>query len=142
MNILVLNGPNLNLLGSREIEIYGEETLDELCMWIETSQEGRDHDFKFYQSNHEGVIIDSIHDERQWAQGMIINAGALSHYSYSIRDAISSVKIPTVEVHISDIMNREDFRKISVLKDVSINQVYGMGKQSYIEGVKILNESH
>ena len=71
MNILVLNGPNLNLLGSREIEIYGEETLDELCMWIETSQEGRDHDFKFYQSNHEGDLIDTLHDEREWANGII-----------------------------------------------------------------------
>jgi len=141
MNILVINGPNLNLLGDRDHEIYGDNTLDELMMWLETSPEGSNHNFKFYQSNHEGVIIDSIHDERQWAQGMIINAGALSHYSYSIRDAISSVKIPTVEIHISDIMNREDFRKISVLKDVCINQVYGMGKQSYIEGVKILNEN-
>ena len=141
MNILVINGPNLNLLGERNQEIYGDNTLDELMMWLETSPEGSNHNFKFYQSNHEGVIIDSIHDERQWAQGMIINAGALSHYSYSIRDAISSVKIPTVEIHISDIMNREDFRKISVLKDVCINQVYGMGKQSYIEGVKILNEN-
>ena len=141
MNILIINGPNLNLLGERDQEIYGDNTLDELMMWLETSPEGSNHKFKFYQSNHEGVIIDSIHDERQWAQGMIINAGALSHYSYSIRDAISSVKIPTVEVHISDIMNREDFRKISVLKDVCINQVYGMGKQSYIEGVKILNEN-
>ena len=142
MNILIINGPNLNLLGERDQEIYGDNTLDELMMWLETSPEVSNHNFKFYQSNHEGVIIDSIHDERQWAQGMIINAGALSHYSYSIRDAISSVKIPTVEIHISDIMNREDFRKISVLKDVCINQVYGMGKQSYIEGVKILNENH
>ena len=142
MNILIINGPNLNLLGERDQEIYGDNTLDELMMWLETSPEGSNHHFKFYQSNHEGVIIDSIHDERQWAQGIIINAGALSHYSYSIRDAISSVKIPTVEIHISDIMNREDFRKISVLKDVCINQVYGMGKQSYIEGVKILNENH
>lgn len=141
MNILIINGPNLNLLGERDQEIYGDNTLDELMMWLETSPEGSNHNFKFYQSNHEGVIIDSIHDERQWAQGMIINAGALSHYSYSIRDAISSVKIPTVEIHISDIMNREDFRKISVLKDVCINQVYGMGKQSYIEGVKLLNEN-
>ena len=141
MNILIINGPNLNLLGERDQEIYGDNTLDELMMWLETSPEGSNHNFKFYQSNHEGVIIDSIHDERQWAQGMIINAGALSHYSYSIRDAISSVKIPTVEIHISDIMNREDFRKISVLKDVCINQVYGMGKQSYIEGEKILNEN-
>jgi 3-dehydroquinate dehydratase-2 len=139
MNILVINGPNLNLLGERDQEIYGDNTLDELMMWLETSPEGSNHNFKFYQSNHEGVIIDSIHDERQWAQGMIINAGALSHYSYSIRDAISSAKIPTVEVHLSDIMNREDFRKISVLKDVCVNQVYGMGKQSYIEGLRILN---
>tara|TARA_B100001142_G_C14342981_1_gene658730 strand:- start:3867 stop:4295 length:429 start_codon:yes stop_codon:yes gene_type:complete len=139
MNILVINGPNLNLLGERDQEIYGDNTLDELMMWLETSPEGSNHNFKFYQSNHEGVIIDSIHDERQWAQGMIINAGALSHYSYSIRDAISSAKIPTVEVHLSDIMNREDFRKTSVLKDVCVNQVYGMGKQSYIEGLRILN---
>ena len=141
MNILVINGPNLNLLGERDQEIYGDNTLDELMMWLETSPEGSNHNFKFYQSNHEGVIIDSIHDERQWAQGMIINAGALSHYSYSIRDAISSAKIPTIEIHLSDIMNREDFRKISVLKDVCINQVYGMGKQSYIEGLRILNAS-
>lgn len=139
MNILVINGPNLNLLGERDQEIYGDNTLDELMMWLETSPEGSNHNFKFYQSNHEGVIIDSIHDERQWAQGMIINAGALSHYSYSIRDAISSAKIPTVEVHLSDIMNREDFRKTSVLKDVCVNQVYGMGKQSYIEGLRVLN---
>tara|TARA_X000001036_G_scaffold67469_1_gene58311 strand:+ start:14912 stop:15340 length:429 start_codon:yes stop_codon:yes gene_type:complete len=139
MNILVINGPNLNLLGERDQEIYGDNTLDELMMWLETSPEGSNHNFKFYQSNHEGVIIDSIHDERQWAQGMIINAGALSHYSYSIRDAISSAKIPTVEVHLSDIMNREDFRKTSVLKGVCVNQVYGMGKQSYIEGLRILN---
>ena len=141
MNILVINGPNLNLLGEREPEVYGGNTLEELMMWLETSSEGSDHSFKFYQSNHEGIIIDAMHDERQWAQGMIINAGALSHYSYSIRDAISSINIPTVEIHLSDIMNREDFRKISVLKDVCIQQVYGLGKQSYIEGLKFLNDN-
>ena len=142
MNILVINGPNLNLLGIRETKIYGYESLDEIMTWLENSIEGSNHNFKFYQSNHEGVIIDSIHDERQWAKGMIINAGALSHYSFSIRDAISSAKIPTVEIHLSDIMNREDFRKTSVLKDVCIKQVYGMGKQSYIEGLRILNVNH
>ena len=109
-------------------------------MWLETSSDGRNHNFKFYQSNHEGVLIDAIHDERQWANGMIINAGALSHYSYAIRDAISSTGIPTVEVHLSDIMGREDFRKISVIKDVCVRQVYGLGKKSYLEGLKILNE--
>jgi len=141
MNILVINGPNLNLLGDRESEVYGESTLEELMMWLETSAEGADHKFKFYQSNHEGVIIDTIHDERQWAQGIIINAGALAHYSYAIRDAISGIKIPTVEVHLSNIMEREDFRKISVLRGVCIKQIYGLGKQSYIEGLKILNNN-
>ena len=140
MNILVINGPNLNLLGEREPEIYGNDTLEELMMWLETSSDGRNHNFKFYQSNHEGVLIDAIHDERQWANGMIINAGALSHYSYAIRDAISSIGIPTVEVHLSNIMGREDFRKISVIKDVCVRQVYGLGKKSYLEGLKILNE--
>ena len=140
MNILVINGPNLNLLGEREPEIYGNDTLEELMIWLETSSDGRNHNFKFYQSNHEGVLIDAIHDERQWANGMIINAGALSHYSYAIRDAISSTGIPTVEVHLSDIMEREDFRKISVIKDVCVRQVYGLGKKSYLEGLKILNE--
>ena len=140
MNILIINGPNLNLLGEREPEIYGNDTLEELMMWLETSSDGRNHNFKFYQSNHEGVLIDAIHDERQWANGMIINAGALSHYSYAIRDAISSTGIPTVEVHLSDIMGREDFRKISVIKDVCVRQVYGLGKKSYLEGLKILNE--
>ena len=140
MNILVINGPNLNLLGEREPEIYGNDTLEELMTWLETSSDGRNHNFKFYQSNHEGVLIDAIHDERQWANGMIINAGALSHYSYAIRDAISSTGIPTVEVHLSDIMGREDFRKISVIKDVCVRQVYGLGKKSYLEGLKILNE--
>ena len=119
MNILVINGPNLSLLGDREPEIYGNDTLEQLMMWLETSSDGRNHNFKFYQSNHEGVLIDAIHDERQWANGMIINAGALSHYSYAIRDAISATGIPTVEVHLSDIMGREDFRKISVIKAVS-----------------------
>ena len=140
MNILVLNGPNLNLLGEREPEIYGNDTLEELMMWLETSSDGRNHKFKFYQSNHEGNLIDAIHDERQWANGMIINPGALSHYSYAIRDAISSTGIPAVEVHLSHIMDREDFRKISVIKDVCISQVFGLGKKSYLEGLKILNE--
>ena len=142
MNILVINGPNLNLLGERQTEVYGIDTLDELMMWLETSADGKNHNFKFYQSNHEGTIIDSIHDEREWANGIIINAGALSHYSYSIRDAISSVNIITAEVHISNIMEREDFRKISVLKDVCVAQIYGLGKSSYIEALKVIKEKY
>jgi len=138
MNILVINGPNLNLLGTRDPEIYGSETLDELMMWLENSTKGKKHQFKFYQSNHEGEIIDILHDEREWAQGVIINPGAYAHYSYAIRDAISSINIATVEVHISDIKNREDFRKKSVISDVCKATISGKGKNSYLKGLKTL----
>ena len=138
MNVLVINGPNLNLLGIREPEIYGEDTLEELMMWLETNPISTEHSFKFYQSNHEGEIIDTIHDERHWAHGILINPGAFTHYSYAIRDAISAVKIPTVEVHISDIHKREEFRQISVISQVCIHQVYGLGKNSYLEGLERL----
>ena len=138
MNILVINGPNLNLLGNRETEIYGEETLDELMMWLEKNPKATGHSFKFFQSNHEGEIIDTIHDERHWANSLIINPGAFTHYSYAIRDAISAVKIPTVEVHLSDIHKREQFRQVSVISPVCIEQVVGLGKNSYIKGLEIL----
>ena len=138
MNILVINGPNLNLLGERHPEIYGKETLDDLMNWLKNTSEGLDQDFKFYQSNHEGDIIDCIHENRQWSDGIILNAGAFTHYSYAIRDAIEAVEVDTIEVHISDIKNREEFRKKSVLEDVCLYQIYGMGKLSYLEGLKIL----
>jgi len=138
MNILVINGPNLNLLGEREPEVYGTETLEELMLWLETCPESTDHSFKFYQSNHEGGIISTIQDERQWADGIVINPSAFTHYSYAIRDAIKSVNIPAVEVHLSDIHTREDFRQISVISGVCIGQVSGLGKNSYLEGLKML----
>ena len=138
MNILVINGPNLNLLGEREREIYGDETLEELMMWLENSPECLDHNFKFYQSNHEGDIIDFLHDERHWAQGIIINPGALSHYSYAIMDAIKAIQIPAIEVHITNLNKRAHFRKTSVVSAACIKQISGLGKYSYLEGVKIL----
>jgi 3-dehydroquinate dehydratase-2 len=142
MNILVINGPNLNLLGTREPEIYGHETLEELMMWLENCSEAIDHEFKFYQSNHEGEIIDILHDERHWAQGILINAGAYTHYSYAIRDAIEAISIPAVEIHITDTSKREDFRKKSVLTSVCIDIVKGLGKNSYLEGLNsLLNQS-
>tara|TARA_B100000965_G_scaffold45588_1_gene33518 strand:+ start:4130 stop:4564 length:435 start_codon:yes stop_codon:yes gene_type:complete len=142
MNILVINGPNLNLLGTREPEIYGHETLEELMMWLENCSEAIDHEFKFYQSNHEGEIIDILHDERHWAQGILINAGAYTHYSYAIRDAIEAISIPAVEIHITDTSKREDFRKKSVLTSVCIDTVKGLGKNSYLEGLNsLLNQS-
>ena len=138
MNILVINGPNLNLLGTRNPEIYGTETLEELMMWLENSTESSNHNFKFYQSNHEGEIIDILQDERLWTDGILINPAALSHYSYAIRDAISSVNIPTIEVHISNIKKRENFRKKSVIEDVCQGSISGLGKNSYLAALKLL----
>ena len=140
MNILVINGPNLNLLGERERKVYGNETLEELMMWLENSPECVKHNFKFYQSNHEGDIIDFLHDERHWAQGIAINPGALSHYSYAIMDAIKAISIPTVEVHITNISTREEFRKKSVVNQACIKQISGLGKYSYLEAIKTLTK--
>ena len=139
MNILFINGPNLNLLGKREPEIYGNESLDQLIAWVTKQINTKENDIHWFQSNSEGKIIDKLH----WAldnkmDGIIINPGAYTHYSIAIRDAISSIKIPTVEVHLSDIENREDFRRISVIKDVCISQITGLGKDGYLRAVSLL----
>ena len=141
MNILVINGPSLNLLGTREPEVYGHETLEELMMWLENCPEAINHEFKFYQSNHEGEIIDILHDERHWCQGIIINPGAFAHYSYAIRDAIVGVGKPTIEVHLSDIKKRETFRKKSVISDVCLKIISGKGRQGYLEALLYLKSS-
>ena len=138
MNILVINGPNLNLLGSREPEIYGHETLDEIMIWLADQPEARGHSLKYFQSNHEGAIIDRIHQALDQADGILINPGAYTHYSYAIRDALAAVGIPAVEVHLSAIDQREPFRRTSVIKDVCISQVSGKGKESYRIGLKHL----
>ena len=131
MNILVINGPNLNLLGFREPSVYGKNTLNELMNTLEKKVIDLKHNIKIFQSNHEGELIDIIHDQKDWAEGPLINPAALTHYSYAIRDAIKAVKIPTIEVHISDINNREDFRKKSVISEVCLDCVIGLGEQSY-----------
>ena len=141
MNILVINGPNLNLLGEREPDIYGKDTLEELMAWLEASPDAINIEFKFYQSNHEGEIIDTIHDERHWCQGIIINPGAFAHYSYAIRDAIVGVGKPTIEVHLSDIKKREAFRKKSVISDVCLKIISGKGRQGYLDALLYLKSS-
>lgn len=138
MIILVINGPNLNLLGKRESEIYGNESLNEIEQWLCQHPDTAGIELRFIQSNHEGVIIDTLHNAIDRCDGIIINPGAFTHYSYAIRDAIEAVNIPTVEVHLSDIQNREDFRKISVIKPVCIKQIYGLGKTGFLEGLKVL----
>ena len=138
--ILILHGPNLNLLGEREPEIYGKMTLEELNQAIEEFAERRGVAVKIFQTNHEGTLIDLLHEHRRWAEGIVINPGALTHYSYALRDAIAAVALPTVEVHLSDIHSREPFRRTSVIKDVCIAQISGKGLGSYLEGIELLRK--
>ena len=137
-HILVVHGPNLNLLGEREPEVYGTITLDDLNREIQEYGQSKNVECRFFQSNHEGKIIDFLHENRRWAHGIVINPGALTHYSYALRDAISGVGLPAVEVHLSDIYKREAFRKVSVIEPVCIRQICGMGKEGYFEGIETL----
>jgi 3-dehydroquinate dehydratase-2 len=138
MNILVVNGPNLNLLGEREPGVYGTVTLVEIERQIQQLCDDNDVTVRFFQSNHEGALIDFIHENRHWADGMVINPAAYTHYSYALRDAIAAVKMKTVEVHLSDIHSREAFRHISVIEPVCVKQISGLGMDSYLEGVRFL----
>ena len=141
MNILIINGPNLNLLGVREPNIYGSETLSDIERWLNNQMEAEPHAITWFQSNHEGRLIDRLHEAIGNIDGIIINPGALTHYSIALRDAITAVDIPTVEVHLSDIYNREIFRKISVIEDVCVQQISGQGKSGYLDGLKKLLSS-
>ena len=134
--ILLIHGPNLNLLGIRDPNIYGKESQDELFNFISLSFP--EIKFVFFQSNHEGLIIDKIHENKDWADAMIVNAGAFSHYSYAIRDAIEAVNMPTIEVHLSDVNSRESFRNKLILSDVCFDTISGRGKQGYLDAVRKL----
>lgn len=136
--ILVMNGPNLNLLGIREPGIYGNDTLESLCDTVADAAKAYDATVDFYQSNHEGALIDTLHAAMGVYDGIILNAGAYTHYSYAIRDAIAAIKVPVVEVHLSDIHAREAFRHVSVIEPVCIVQISGLGVHSYIKGLERL----
>ncbi len=140
MNVLVVNGPNLNLLGEREPAIYGCTTLRELERTVAAHARKRRQRVRFFQSNHEGAIIDELHRLRRWAHGIVINPGALTHYSYAIRDALAAVALPAVEVHLSDVGAREEFRRISVVRDVCVGTRAGRGVGSYLEALDLLAE--
>lgn len=140
MKLQVINGPNLNMLGIREPEIYGTLTLEEINRQLLSAAQKLDQTLEFFQSNHEGDIIDKIQECYGKADGIIINPGAYTHYSIAIRDAIAAVGIPTVEVHLSDINTREDFRKISVIKNVCVKQIWGKGVHSYLEALEFLSK--
>lgn len=138
MKVLIINGPNLNLLGEREPEIYGHDTLSDVNRFIAEHNEAQGLSLHFFQSNAEGAIIDHLQGHRKSAAGVVINPGGLTHYSIALRDAIAGCQIPTVEVHLSDVHAREEFRKLSVVTDVCIEQISGLGKQGYIQGLTSL----
>ena len=140
MKIIIVNGPNLNLLGEREPEIYGSETLNQINEWIKSHDVCQGIDLEFFQSNSEGAIIDFIHSKRKEVQYLVINPGALTHYSYALRDAIVGTEMKAGEVHLSDIHDRENFRKISVIKSICLSQIVGEGKQGYIKAIQHILE--
>lgn len=129
--IVVINGPNLNLLGTREPDVYGKVTLDAITKRLVVIADSLGCHLEFFQSNSEGALIDRIHEAMQGADGMIINPGAYTHYSIALRDAIKSVQLPTIEVHLSNIHAREAFRSISMIAPVCLGQISGVGAIGY-----------
>lgn len=138
--ILIIHGPNLNLLGEREPEIYGNDTMDSINAEIAKEAQGLELFCDFFQSNHEGEIIDKIHSVRKTHSGIIVNPGAYTHYSYAIRDAIAAITIPCIEVHLSNVYSRDEFRSKSVIAPVCKGQIAGFGKRSYILALKGIAE--
>lgn len=138
LSVLVLHGPNLNLLGLREPGVYGRVTLDEINRLLEAEGHSLQAHVSTLQSNHEGVLVDAIHEARERHQGILINPGAYTHTSVAIRDAIAAVALPTVEVHLSNIYRREEFRHHSYIAPVAIGQISGFGAESYRLGLQAL----
>lgn len=141
MRILVLNGPNLNMLGIREPEVYGSKTYADLEAYCKDFESSYPVEIDVKQSNLEGILIDILHYSNDHYDGVLFNPGAFTHYSYALLDAISSIQIPVVEIHLSDLTKRESFRQVSVVRDACIGHVMGLGFKSYEEGLKLLLES-
>ncbi len=136
MKLLVINGPNLNFLGIRDKSIYGAQDYQYLLDMIQNKAKETDCVIETFQSNHEGAIIDRIQAAYfDGTEGIVINPGAFTHYSYAIHDALESITVPKVEIHISDITKREEFRKISVTKDACDHQIYGQGLEGYLKAI-------
>ncbi len=139
MNILILHGPNLNLLGEREPAIYGRATLADINVMLQVEAQKFGVALKFFQSNHEGALIDAIHSERVWLDAIIMNPGALAHYSWSLRDAVAAVGKPMVEVHITDLSKREEFRRHTVFEGLDhVRMIMGRGPQGYVNALRLL----
>lgn len=136
--ILLMNGPNLNMLGIREPGVYGNDTLASIEAEVTEYAHGRGASVDCFQSNHEGALIDKLHEAHGVYDGIVYNPGAHTHYSWALRDAVAAIDVPVVEVHISDVDSREEFRKLSVFDGVVIEKIAGHGKQGYLEAVDVL----
>jgi 3-dehydroquinate dehydratase-2 len=137
-SILVLHGPNLNLLGEREPQVYGRMTLDEIDARLVAYGHGLGVELRCRQSNHEGALIDALQESRTWAQGVVFNPGGYTHTSVALRDAVAAIVIPVVEVHMSNVYAREEFRRTSLISGICLGKIVGFGWRSYLLGVKAL----
>ena len=138
MKIVVINGPNLNMLGKRNTSLYGSDTLQTIERRLADKGKALGCELTFFQSNHEGAIVDFIQQQSEKADGILINPAALTHYGYSLRDALVDANLPAVEVHLSDIQKREAWRKLSVIADIAVRQFSGLKTQSYLLGLEAL----
>jgi 3-dehydroquinate dehydratase-2 len=136
--ILILNGPNLNMLGVRETSTYGKDSLETIVNDLKTFAKEKDVELRDFQSNSEGALVDAIHEAYKWADGIVFNAGAYTHTSIALRDAVSAIKLPVVEVHLSNVHAREDFRHRSMIAPVCLGVCSGFGKWSYFAGLQAL----